>query len=294
LKPDKSVLVGVSIVFAAFLIVVGIGLFGSENIEQNLAAHEQAKVELPGYLESGVSTNGSRISSPMQDTISFAEDDEGNKIRLLSVTGEVTKTVSPDQAEITISVETTNKSAKVSQTENAEIAEKVRAALLKVGINEEDIKTTGYYLNEQYEWDQITQKSKIVGYQTTNTILVTVKDLDATGSVIDAAVDAGANNVSGVRFTLSRQMQDSLRTEALKEAGQNAREKATSIAEGLGISISQVYSASENSGYSYPTYYKSLDYATAGVGAEDSRAPTPITPGDVEFSASIYVQFEIR
>ncbi|MCR4368903.1 MAG: SIMPL domain-containing protein [archaeon] len=289
MKFDSKVL-GVSIVFAALLIVAGIAFLGSQ---QPPATLQQEKVNLPGYLEKGFETTGSVNSAPAQDVISFAEDEAGDKVRLLSVTGQVIKTVSPDQAEITISIETLDKSAKKSQQDNAELAAKVMAALKAAGVPEADIQTTGYNLYEEQQWNELSRKSESIGYRTTNSVLVTLKNLGSTGDVIDAAVDAGANSISGVRFSLSNAKQDELRTEALKEAAQNAKVKADSIASGLGVTLFQVYSASENSGYSTPYYYKGYDLAVAESDGA-ARAPTSITPGDVEFTASVSVQFEIR
>jgi len=159
------------------------------------------------------------------------------------------------------------------------------------GIAVKDIKTVSYNLNEEFQWNDSLKKSESIGYRTTNSIQVTLTDLSKVGSVIDSAVQAGANSVSSVSFELSQAKQDALKTQALAEAAQNAKAKAASIASGLGVAVGQVYSASESSNYYTPMY---RNYAMESAAPSASGATTPITPGDIEFSATVNVQFEIQ
>ncbi len=144
---------------------------------------------------------------------------------------------------------------------------------------------------QQYEWNETTRKSEPAGFTTSNSIQVTVNSITKTGEIIDSAVDAGANKVSSVSFTVSDGIQEQVRNEALKEAAVNAKSKASSIAEGLGVSLGSVYSASENS-YLYVPYYRD-SYAGMAVSADAVKETTPVTPGDIEFTATVSVQFEI-
>jgi len=249
---------------------------------------------LPGTYTSGINAQSeSRTANPSglnTDAIYFATDDATGK-RLLSVSGMITKTVSPDQAVIVLAVETLDSSAKESQAENARVSTAVINALKTAGVPDNQIKTVGYTLYEQFQWNETTRKSESTGYQTSHRIQVTLTDLDSVGEVVDAAAQAGSNRVEQVSFSLSNAAQEELRTEALAEAAQNARAKANSIATGLGITLGQVYSASENSNYATPYYYRGFESLSADAG---SPAPTtPITAGDVEFSATVSVQFEI-
>jgi len=282
-------LLPVSIVAAALIVVAGIGFLP---LDEGPAGQAPLVVQLPGNFErsADVQSEGS-IPEFGEGTISFAEDESGNRLRLVSVSGTVTKTASPEIAYITLSVETLDSSASKSQSENAILSNKVMAALESAGISSDDIETSSYSLREEFEWNEVLRKSESIGHRTSNSIRVTVRDLTMVGSVIDSAVSAGANSVSGVTFALTKQTQSELKTMALSEAAENAREKAESIASGLGIGVGQVYSASESSNYSTPYYSRS--YA---VDAEDAvgMAPTPITPGDIEFSATVSVQFEIQ
>jgi len=279
----------ISLIAAALIIVAGVGF-----IATNLGPAEQGPVtvQLPGYMQKSSNAQSEGAPAGLDDgVLSFAEDEAGNKTRLISVSGTITKTASPELAYVTMSVETLDKSASKSQSDNAVIAAKVMEALKNTGIGEEDIETASYNVREDFQWNETLRKSESIGYRTTNSIQATVRDLSKVGGVIDVAVQAGANSISGVSFALTKETQSQLRTMALMEAAENAREKAQSIATGLGISVGTVYSASENSSYSTPYYAKS--YAMDASGAAES-APTPITPGDIEFSATVSVQFEIQ
>lgn len=217
--------------------------------------------------------------------------DPSSDVKTLSVSGSVTKMVTPDKVDIVLSVETLDALATKSQSDNAVIADKVRTALLNAGVASSEIKTVSYSVNEEYQWNDSTKKSESTGYRTVNQIQVTLKDTSKAGKIVDAAVSAGANRVSSISFGLSDAKELEIRTSALNEASATAKTKAESIAKGLNVTLGKVYSISENSFYYTPVNYKSYD-TVMSAGAEN--AATPITSGDVEVTASVGVQFELN
>lgn len=293
-KPTSNWVVPAGILGAALLIVIGLAVWMPGFTTPNgQTAPQDIVANVPGNWNAAENSKTIGSVADYTGTLSFAADETGTIKRLISVTGSVTKTVTPDQAIITLSVETLDKSASKSQSDNANTSTAVVNALKAAGVADADLKTVGYSLNEEFEWNEISRKSESTGYRTTHTYQVTLHDLTKTGSIIDAASNAGANRIQQVSFTLSQAKEDELRIEALKDASQNARTKAESIGTGLGIALGQVYSASENSNYSTPYYYKTMGVAE---GMMDS-APAPSTPiqvGDVEFTATVSVQFEIQ
>ena len=212
--------------------------------------------------------------------------------RLISVSGTVTKTVAPDKAVIQLSVETLEKNAGDSQAKNAELSAKVRSSLKAAGIADEDIKTVSYTLNEEYQWNEFTKKSDIIGYRASNVIEVSVKDITKTGAVIDASVKAGINRISGVTFMLSRENEDKIRADALNEAAASAKDRAQKIASGFGVELGSLYSASES--YYYEPVYRNYNFAKDSAGSAPMMAETPITPGDVKVNVSVNAEFEIK
>jgi len=292
-KTNNSWLVPLGVIAIAFVLVAGVTMWLPKTNAPDTTNFNGAVAVIPGAYAKGINTTstGNAANFP-SDGIRLAADDAENSKRLISVTGKVIKNVSPDQAILVLAVETTNKSASQSQSENAQKTTDVINALKTAGVPEKDIKTVGYTLNEQWEWNRTTEKSESTGYVTTNRIQITLHDLTTTGKVIDAAAQAGANRIDSVSFSLSQAKEDQLRVEALFEAAQNAKTRAQSIATGLGINLGTVHSASENADYSIPYYYKNETMARDATG---SPAPTtPIISGDVEYTATVSVQFEIQ
>jgi uncharacterized protein YggE len=208
----------------------------------------------------------------------------------LFVSGTATASDNPDEVTVMFSVDTEDLSARVSQQENAQITADVRAALITKGIDSGDIETTGYGLSKLQEYDSATRKYVDKGYRTYHSMQVKLSDIDKAGEIIDTVVQAGANRINGVYFGLSDSRLGELRMDALKAASENARDRADSIASGLGITVNRVMSVSE--GYTYsPSSRLYAAEAAADIGA--GAPSTEITPGDIYVSATVNVVFEI-
>jgi len=229
----------------------------------------------------------------MQNQRVVVSNDSAPDIKTLSVSGTVIKMVAPDKVDIVLSVDTLDKSAQLSQSANAVIADKVKGTLESFNSVRAEVKTVSYSVNEEFEWNKLTERSESIGYRTSNQIQVTLNgnDISGAGKIIDAAVMAGANKVSSISFGLSKEKELDVRKTALNEASSVSREKADSIAQGLGIAVGKVYSVSENSFYYTPNY---ANYDMAKAVAAPEAASTPIIAGDVEVNASVSVQFEIN
>lgn len=209
--------------------------------------------------------------------------------KILSTSGTVSKKVAPDQVDIVLNIETWNESAQASQEENARISDTVRNALDDIGIT--DVKTLSYYENEQYIWNSSYNKQDKNGYITVNSLQITLKDLTKSGSVIDAAVRAGANRVQSVSFGLTDSKQNEIKAQTLEEAAASAKLKAQSMAKGLGVTLGRIMNISENS-YNYYPMMKAMDAAEGSV-ISSYTPPTQITPGDVTVDATVTVTFNL-
>ncbi len=155
---------------------------------------------------------------------------------------------------------------------------KVIAAIKGQGIAAADIKTEFVSLSPRYSQNG----DAVVGYTATNSVGVTLRNLDKTGPVIDAAVDAGANQISGPN--LVRSDQSALYRQALRAAIADARAKAQTIARASGLKLRRITDVSESGG---PT---PVTDASTKVGV---AAPTPIEPGTQLVTASLTVTFAV-
>jgi uncharacterized protein YggE len=211
--------------------------------------------------------------------------------KVIHSTGSGSVIGTPDRAQITFAVETENPDVKVAQQANAVQMTKVIDALVTAGLPKDALKTTGYSIYPVYEdYTKPILDQKIRTYHVTNSLTVTLHDVNRTGEVIDIAVANGINQANSIQFLLSEEQARELRTEALKEAVNNARADADTVAAALGTSITDVKSADISGGYS-PVLFQNYQAADAMV---KSAAPTPIQPGDVTVTAQVLVTYSIR
>ena len=206
----------------------------------------------------------------------------------IQVTGQSILNVDADKAEIILGVETQEENALDSQQGNAEIMERIMIALKNNGIKTNDIKTYQYSVYPIRNYNSKTgDYQEIIGYITTNMIIIKTTDLDNVGKVIDAAASAGANRFQGVSFGLTDEKQEEYRNKALKEASENSREKADLIADGLGVKIQGVLSASESS-YYQPVY---SSYNMVKASGESYESTTEISQGMIQITATVSANY---
>ena len=215
-----------------------------------------------------------------------AADTSSDHTITASGTGSVIGT--PDRAQISLAVETENADVKAAQAENAGIMTKVMNALTTAGIPNDALKTTGYNIYPVYDDTKISFGQKVKAYHVTNTLTVTLHDVNRTGEVIDIGVANGINQASSIQFLLSDEQEQLLRTEALKEASERASANARAVASALGVTITSVKTVEVGGGYS-PVLFQNYARADAASGA----AATPIQPGDVTVTASVTVTYLI-
>jgi len=203
-------------------------------------------------------------------------------------TGMASMSIDPNKLEVYVGAEIQAATAEQSQQKNAEIINNIRAALISSGIDADSINTHRYNIYPIRDYTEYG-KSRIIGYRTIHILKVESENINLAGSIIDTAVENGANKVENVLFTLTAETMSQYRIELLADAALNAREKADSIAGALGVSIVKVHMATE-SYYNYMPYKYSYPMA---AGAEYISEPTQITPGQIDISATVTVAFEI-
>jgi uncharacterized protein len=193
------------------------------------------------------------------------------------VSGNGAVTTVPDRAHLSFGVSSDAKTASAALRANTAEMTKVISTLKALGIAAADIRTELVSLSPR----NTPNGDGIVGYTATNSVGVTLRNLDKTGSTIDAAVEAGANQVSGPN--LVRSDQTALYRRALRVAIANAKEKAQTIASASGLHLRRITDVSEVGG---PTPVPE----TTKVGAAPS---TPVEPGTQLVEATVTVTFSV-
>ncbi len=213
-----------------------------------------------------------------------AEDNVADK-KTLSVSGQSIVSASPDIAYINLGVITDDKDAKVAQKANAVAMDKVIAAIKASGVKNEDIQTVNYTIYPKYDYSEKSNGNTIIGYTVNNSVNVTVRELDKTGSIIDAAADSGVNVSSSISFDLSNY--ENYYNEALKNAVLAAKKKAKTMADALEVTLKAPINVSEGGGYSPLRNYASFD-----MKAESNGASTQIQAGSIQITANVSIIYE--
>lgn len=220
--------------------------------------------------------------------LAAAAQDSAGKVHFIRASGEATVHAKPDRAQISIGVITQAPTAQAASAQNATQTSAVLDAVKRALGSNGEIKTSGYSISPQYQYTN-GRPPKITGYQASNSVLATVDDLSLTGKVIDAASDAGANNVTGISFSLRDD--NAIRAQALAEAALKARSAADAIAKALNVRITRVLEADTTEAPIVRPMNKAFAMMSEGAAP---RAPTPIEPGDLDVRASVTVSFEVQ
>ncbi|MHB9036282.1 MAG: SIMPL domain-containing protein [Armatimonadota bacterium] len=199
----------------------------------------------------------------------------------ITVTGTGEVKAQPDIAYLTFGISTQADDAAKAAKENSANTNAVIVAISKAGIPKSDIETTNYSVSPITDYKK--SPPVVVGYTVFNQIRVTVRSLNAIGSLIDAGVNAGANNVQGVNFSVEDDT--ALHQQALVNAIKQARAKAQAMAEAAGVKLGKLVAMSETGGYSPRPMLMGV--------AKAEGAPTPIIPGELTETASVTVVYAI-
>jgi uncharacterized protein YggE len=225
------------------------------------------------------------MSATAQQTSS--KPDDSRKVTRVSVSGDSTVQAQPDTAIVTLSVVTQARQASEAQQQNAAQTDAVIKALKSAVGTSAEIKTSGYSLQPQRVYKE-GQLPTITGYEARNSVTVTLNDLKKVGAVIDAAGQAGSNDISGIAFTL-RQDRPAL-DRALSEATKEAVGKAQVIAQALGGRVSRIVEVQED-GFQRPQPI----YGVADVAMMRTAAPsTPIEVGSLDIHSRVQLIAEIE
>lgn len=214
----------------------------------------------------------------------------------VEATGEAS--VIPDIAVISFSVVESADTVDVAQTAATKKMNAALAFVKEQGVEDKDVKTTGYNVYPKYEYPQpcygavcpASTEPKIIGYEVSQSIEVKVRDTEKTGAMLQGLGGLEVQNISGPNFMVDDDLsvKDMARAEAIK----NAKTKAETLAKSLGVRLGKVVSFSENSGY-YPYPMYDSYYGMGGM-EKAASAPAPELPvGENETTVSVMITYEI-
>lgn len=201
-------------------------------------------------------------------------------------TGEVA--VIPDIASISVGIEESGATLEAVQKSANEKSKTLVKALKDLGIDEKDIKTTNYSVFPEYDYQGRTPR--ITGYRVSISYQVKIKNFEKVNDVLVQVTSSGANVVGSVSFEVNDETKNKKLGEAREEAVKEAREKAQSLASAAGVTLGKILNISETQEAPSPIGLREADI---GIGGAPVPAPD-ITPGETQFSVSVFVSWEIR
>jgi len=208
----------------------------------------------------------------------------------ISVSGTGTVTLKPDVADLHLGVLITRQTVKAAQADAASAMTKVIAALKALGIADKDIQTSNVSLQPAYDYSSNSNPPRITGFQMSNSVTVTVRDLAKLGDAIDNGLAAGATSLDGVNFRVDDET--AAEAQARQAAMAEAKSKAQTLATAAGVSISGVASISETSApMPYPIMYSGGAPAAA---VDGSKVATPIQAGTTDVMITVAVTYLIN
>jgi uncharacterized protein YggE len=207
----------------------------------------------------------------------------------IAATGRGEVRLAPDYTYATIGVRTQSSSAVETAAENAAKVAAVIAGLRALGLTQQQIVTSGYALEQTYEYPKNGQP-KLTGFVARNTIRAEVRRLDDLGKVIDAAINAGATDVNSIQF-LATSTDDARRT-ALADAMKQARMDADVIARAAGGTLGRLLSVNFTS--AQPILLRGAMLESVAVTASGSMPamPTPVNPGELNVVAQVFTRWQ--
>jgi uncharacterized protein YggE len=201
----------------------------------------------------------------------------------VTVVGHGSVTVTPDLASVSLGVTVTETELADAQRKATRVMTKIIAAVKAAGVEEADIQTSYYSVYAMTRYDDTGTPLGVSGYQVSNQVNVTVRDLDAVGSLLEDAVAAGANTIYGVTFGVADTSK--AESEARAEAVTDAKAVAEELAKAAGLTLGPLVSMSEG-------ILQTNVYAY-GQGAGGAGGP-PIEAGGLQVTVDVVMTFELK
>jgi uncharacterized protein YggE len=206
---------------------------------------------------------------------------EQKQVPMINVSGEGKAKVAPDQASISISIETKGTKAEEVKRENDKKMEGILKFIKKSNIATEDFQTQRISLNPNYDYEK-----KKYSYIATQTLQILLKDLSKYDTLMEGLVNEGINRIDNVEFKSSKMTQ--LQSDARKLAMKEAKVKAEDYVSVLGQKVGKAILISDNSQIYVP---QPRMYAMKSMAMSDSAPRETLAIGEIEITANVSVNF---
>lgn len=239
---------------------------------------------------------GTVATAALAGCIGSAQTDSSGEDRTLTVSKSGEATAAPDMAVVHVRIEATGDSPSTVRNELSADSSELNEGLIDAGIPEDDITTGRFSIQERRErprrpreeGESDDESREAARYEGSHAFRIEVDDVESVGSVIDTAVESGADSVGRIEFTLSEERRAELREEALDSAIEAARNESEYVAGEVGQSVGEVKRVDTSGGGVSPV---SREYDTAEA---DDAGSTELQPDDVTVRATAEIVYTIE
>ncbi len=229
------------------------------------------------------------IAAPLTAQTVTQPPRETGLLETISVTGTGHATLTPDRFSFSAGVQTTAPTVEEAVNQNNTKMQNVIAAFKKAGATDQEIRTANFSIYPQQVYEQ-GQPPRVVGYQAANSVVVTKKDISAAGRLLQVALNAGANETSGLSFEVSDPSRG--RDQGLRAAFDDARAKAALLAQAAGRMLGRAMTIIEGTAVTPPPP-RPMQVGVMAAKAE-AVSMVPVESGSRELTYTVSVMFEMR
>ena len=208
----------------------------------------------------------------------------------ISVSASASRTISPTYALLSLGISTSAADVGQAKVENDRVMSAVVSRLQALGVTKNNIKTSYFNVNPQYDYSANNGgANKVKGYTVTNRVTVRINDLNNVSTIIDGTVNAGATSVDSLQFNadITPDLTDQLITEAVK----SGRHQADVVAAAAGEQVGKLKSANVTTNSTYSNDVSPRLYKVNAVALSSS---TPIEKGDITVTQNVDLVFTIQ
>jgi uncharacterized protein YggE len=210
----------------------------------------------------------------------------GTEAYTIHVNGSGVASVTPDVADIQFGVESVSADAAEAIADNTTKMNAILEAVKALDIEDKDVQTVNYNMwVEQIYNHETGEPTDQMRYHVSNQVSVRLRDITLSGKILESALQAGANNVNGITFSVDDTT--ALESEARTQAIEQARAKAEELAAGLGVRLGNVRQVSEYTNNAYPIVAQSMMMDARGTGE------ISVASGSYDVTVEVQVVFDI-
>ncbi|MFL6550910.1 MAG: SIMPL domain-containing protein [Povalibacter sp.] len=220
--------------------------------------------------------------------LSTASAAEEERPRIVSVSGQGEVQTEPDQAIVTLGIESRKPRLEDARSDVTKAVDAVLKLTRDLKIDQKYVRATRINVQPEYNWDANAKERNLIGYFVSRQVEVDLRDLDKLGTLLEKATDLGVNQMGDPRLESSKRRD--LEREALAKAVQDARLNAEAIGKAAGAKIGNARTITASSGF---TPVPMARMKTMAMSAEAADASQTYQSGQMTFTGNVQVEYDL-